>query len=233
VKVITHTIAASVLAFVLTAAGNGLSAETGAGAHVFILSGQSNMAGLKSDRLFTPIVEKAFGEDNVIVVRKAWSGRPIRVWYNHPMGPAHLYEKMMTAVTEEVKGRKIATVTFIWMQGETDAGEKKSEAYEACLTGLLAEVKKDLGIERMNVVIGRICDYDKEFGKNPHWEMVRDIQVKVGESGPEYAWVDTDDLNNKPDKDGKTWNALHYTGAGYETLGKRFADKAIELINNQ
>ena len=232
-RLITHIIAA--LALTLT-----LSAED-KGAHLFILSGQSNMAGLKSDKLFNPLVEEAFGKDNTIVVREAWSGRPIRVWYNvqkdretgEAKGAMHLYAKMMDAVKEAVGDRELATVTFIWMQGETDGGEKKGDVYEASLKALIAEIKKDLKLETLNVVVGRICDYDKQHGINPHWAMVRDAQVKVGESAPNHAWVDTDDLNNKPDTEGNARNGLHYTGEGYKILGQRFAEKAIELINKK
>ena len=39
------------------------------------------MAGLKPEISFTPTVEKAFGKDNVIVVKSARSGAPIRGWY--------------------------------------------------------------------------------------------------------------------------------------------------------
>ena len=45
-----------------------------AGPHLFILSGQSNMAGLKPEESFTPAVEEAFGKKNVIVVKDALGG---------------------------------------------------------------------------------------------------------------------------------------------------------------
>ena len=38
------------------------------GKHLFILSGQSNMQGLRPDESFTPAVESEFGEENVIIV---------------------------------------------------------------------------------------------------------------------------------------------------------------------
>ena len=52
------------------------------GKHLFILSGQSNMARLKAHRRFKPHVEKAFGKESVIVVRDAQSGTAIRGWYS-------------------------------------------------------------------------------------------------------------------------------------------------------
>ena len=51
------------------------------GKHLFILSGQSNMAGLRPDESFTPAVEAAFGKDNVVIVFSAQGGQPIRRWY--------------------------------------------------------------------------------------------------------------------------------------------------------
>ncbi|MGM0490933.1 MAG: sialate O-acetylesterase, partial [Planctomycetota bacterium] len=56
--------------------------------HLFILSGQSNMAGLDPDISFTPTVTQAFGQDNVIVVKDAQGGQPIRRWYKQ-WKPAH------------------------------------------------------------------------------------------------------------------------------------------------
>ncbi|MEO1982682.1 MAG: hypothetical protein ABGZ24_19400 [Fuerstiella sp.] len=38
--------------------------------HLFIMSGQSNMAGLDPDESFTPAVQSAFGKENVIVVKR-------------------------------------------------------------------------------------------------------------------------------------------------------------------
>lgn len=222
-----------IVAFALTLSAQGEDK----GVHLFILSGQSNMAGLKPDRSFTPAVKKAFGEDGAMVVKAAWSGQPIRKWYgqikkNEPWGVGHLYTKMMTKVKEEAKDRKIATVTFIWMQGEADAKQKRGDVYEKSLKGLLKQVKKDLNIETLNFVIGRLSDCHMDNKKYPHWTKVREVQVKLAEGDPNGAWVDTDDLNNKT-KDGKTWDDLHYSGKGYKILGEHFAEKAIELVRKK
>ena len=51
------------------------------GKHLFILSGQSNMAGLRPEESFTPAVEAEFGIENVIIVKSARGGQAIRRWY--------------------------------------------------------------------------------------------------------------------------------------------------------
>lgn len=209
------------------------------GKHLFILSGQSNMVGLKPEVTFTPAVEKAFGKEQVIVVKDAQSGCPIRGWVKDwkpapgttaprdksPHGK--LYDRLMEKVTTAIEGQQIASVTLVWMQGERDAKEGHGEVYEQSFRSLLGQLKKDLGREDVAFVIGRISDHGlKGGGKYPQWPMVRDAQVKLGEGNPMGAWVDTDDLNGGGD-------SLHYGAAGYRMLGERFAEAAIRLVKER
>lgn len=214
----------------------------GEGKHLFILSGQSNMAGLNPAISFTPTVQEAFGKDNVIVVKSAQGGQPIRRWYKQwtpasGEAPADkskigdLYDVLMEKVAEATKDQKIATVTFVWMQGERDAREKHGKVYAAAMRGLIDQTAADLKREKINFVIGRLSDFDMEDKKYPHWTMVRDAQVKVAKDDERGAWVDTDDLNDGKNKQGRDIkNDLHYSVEGYKTLGKRFADAAIGLL---
>ena len=207
--------------------------------HLFILSGQSNMAGLDPNVSFTPTVKAAFGKDNVTVVKDALGGQPIRRWYkkwkpargDEPKVRGDLYDRLMKKVNAAVKGKEFATVTFVWMQGERDAREKHGEVYAASMRGLIGQLAADLGRKDINFVIGRLSDFDMGNKRYPHWTMVRRAQVEVAEADPRGAWVDTDDLNDGKNKKGKRIkNDLHYSVEGYKTLGKRFAEESIELI---
>jgi hypothetical protein len=209
------------------------------GMHLFILSGQSNMAGLNPDLSFTPTVEAAFGAENVIVVKDAQGGQPIRRWFKEwkpatgdkPDKNGDLYDRLMKKVSASIEGRTIKTVTFVWMQGERDAREKHGEVYQDSMKGLIAQLSNDLGRQDVNFVIGRLSDFDMQNARYPHWTMVREAQVALAEADPRGAWVDTDDLNDKINKSNNTVrHDLHYTHDGYKTLGRRFAEKAIELI---
>lgn len=220
------------------------------GEHLFILSGQSNMRGLKPEQSFIPAVQKAFGEKQCIVVHSGWSGARIQQWHKEwkdstgalPANTAltgALYDKMMVKVNAAIKGKKLDSVTFVWMQGESDAKPLLSEVYKASFLGVLEQLKKDLNITDMNYVVGRISDWGMQKGKNPPWQKVRDVLVELGTESPRGAWVDTDDLNdgmqsrvkNETKELVKVTNDLHYTDEGYVILGQRLADKAIELIN--
>lgn len=208
------------------------------GKHLFILSGQSNMAGLNPDNSFTPAVEKEFGKDRVIVVKSAQGGQPIRRWYkdwkpaedvkakdeNKPFGD--LYDVMMARVKPAIEGRKLASVTFVWMQGERDAKESHGEVYAQSFLGVISQLQADLKRDDIHFVIGRLSDMDMENKTYKHWTLVRDEQVKLAEAAPLGAWVDTDDLPMKGDN-------LHYSAEGFDLLARRFADAAIKLIRKE
>ena len=213
------------------------------GNHLFILSGQSNMRNLDPNVSFTPTVEAEFGKNNVIVVKDAHGGNPIRCWYKKwkpakgdgPKSTGDLYDHLMTKVNAAIKYKSITTVTFVWMQGESDAVLRYGDVYAASLRGLLDQLSEDLGRKDINFVVGRISDhhmhprmrtrwFESLTIKWGYWMTVRKAQVEAAEAYPRGGWVDTDDLN------GDT-NELHYAEPeGYKILGKRFAEKAIELI---
>jgi hypothetical protein len=77
--------------------------------HLFILSGQSNMAGLNPDISFTPTLKKEFSKDTVIVIKDAVGGQPIRRWYKQwkpacgevAKGNGDLYDRLMGKVRSE------------------------------------------------------------------------------------------------------------------------------------
>jgi hypothetical protein len=213
------------------------AAETGK--HLFILSGQSNMAGVRPDESFTPTLEKEFGAGNVIVVRNAQGGQPIRRWYKNwqpkkgerPAGNGDLYDVLLDKIREAAGDTKLETLTFLWMQGERDAREGHGEVYGESLRGLIAQLSVDMGRQDINIVIGRLSDHDLTNVKCPHWTMIREIQTKFVEETPRSALVETDDLNDGVGRKGeKMVNDLHFTAEGYRIFGQRLAEAAIGLI---
>ncbi|MDF9798221.1 hypothetical protein OKW21_003484 [Catalinimonas alkaloidigena] len=212
------------------------------GKHLFILSGQSNMGGLRPQESFTPTVESEFGSDKVIVVKSAYGGQPVRRWYKNWMPPEgdepqaqpDLYDSLINKVNANIENEELASVTFIWMQGERDAKEQLAEVYEESLMGIYQQLSDDLDRTDINFVIGRLSDHDLEDKNYPQWPLMREIQVKVAESNPRFGWINTDDLNDGVNRRGEEIkDDLHMSASGYVEMGKRFADKSIELIRNQ
>jgi len=212
------------------------------GKHLILLSGQSNMHFLNLNLSFIPAVNKALGKENVILVKSSKSGKPIINWckeWKSPdgrikKGEGKLYDGLMKSSKKATKGTKIQTVTFIWMQGESDARKDRCEDYKASLEAVLNQLRTDLGRKDLNFVIGRISDHAL---KRPAWMTVRKAQEEIADSDKRGVWVNTDDLNEGigiGQRKGETVkNDLHYSVSGFKILGKRFAEKAIALIKNE
>jgi len=168
--------------------------------HLFLLSGQSNMF-LMSSEPFVSAVNKAFGDGNVTVVKSAKRGAPIRMWdkeykwpkdWEIPQGRrrpgrklttrdefeakfGELYDGLMASVKRHTTGKTYDTVTFVWMQGESDSEKKVSHLYPDSFDRIVARLKADLEIDSINIVIGRLSDYG--VGKEG-WDNMRKWQVK-------------------------------------------------------
>jgi hypothetical protein len=218
--------------------GFGLLKAEVSGKHLFILSGQSNMARFKPALWFTPGIRKELGADNVIVSFHAQGGKPISKWYKEwrsskgetDPDAGKIYDAMMEATQTKIDEEKIRTVTFIWMQGEADSKAQNSDVYLASLNGLKKQLEQDLKRTDLNFIICRLSDSglyrrrDKKRVENPHWEGIRKAQQSFADASQRAVWIDTDDLNG--DK-----NALHLIKPeGYETLGKRYVKAAVELV---
>jgi hypothetical protein len=229
-----HFAALSVFIAALTlAAPVSTLAENARAVHLILLSGQSNLAHMDPARVFAPEVEQYFGAENVVVVKSAQRGQPIRRWYKkwkvtgnqNPNHIGDLYQRLITEAKAAMRGKSLKSVTFIWMQGESDAKERLSDHYEEAFLGILEQLKSDLGVKEINYIIGRLSDHG--VGKTD-WDKIRAIQQKLGEAGPHAAWVNTDDLNDdtKPSKQ----DDLHYSKAGYDILAKRYVSKIKEMV---
>ena len=228
-----------VLLFVL---GCGLSATPRkSGNHLFVLSGQSNMTGgLKAG--FDKTVEDTFGKDKVVVVHHSKSGRGIRFWdkdyefpenYKFPgkgvpsertkLQHGQEYGPLIEKAREAFDRKPFDTVTFIWMQGESDGGRGLAPSYEKSFQRLLGRLKADLGRKDIAFVIGRINDSRMS---DPNWTAMRKVQVKLAENTEHGEWIDTDDLS-EPE------HGVHFPKESYPVLGSRFAQKAITLIRKK
>lgn len=208
------------------------------GKHLFILSGQSNMARFQPNLWFTPGVSKAFGEDKIIISFYAQGGQSISKWYKRwksgrgetDPDAGKLYESLMEVTKAKMVGVKIKTVSFIWMQGEADSKAKNSDVYLASLNGLKKQLEEDLQRTDINFIIGRLSDSgfyrrrDKKRVENPHWEEIRKAQQTFADLSHRSVWIDTDDLNGEKQE-------LHLIKPeGYSKLGERYVEAVIELI---
>jgi hypothetical protein len=213
------------------------------GLHCFILTGQSNMSGPLPET-FQACVEQVFGKNKVVVAKHNRPASPIKSWYKNwtppegqtdekpegkGKGNGWVYDELIGKVKQSTKGKKIATTTLIWMQGETDADKGFGSVYEKSFYGVLDQLKNDLQLQQINFVVGRISDY---YLPAKDGVLVRTILQKMGEAGANSGWIDTDDLNRGVN----TWGGFifvdgHFPLPGYRVIGQRFARKACLIID--
>jgi hypothetical protein len=212
------------------------------GQHLFVLSGQSNMTPSLSAG-FQQSVEKVLGKDKVIAVRVGWPSQPIKMWHKAWVPPEGMqdpspdkngttYDTLIKSTQKVISGKQIDSVTFIWMQGEEDARMGWGSVYEKSFNGVLEQLKQDLNVTEINYVVGRINDYWTTGKGLKDGDLVRATLVKLGEAGPNAAWINTDDLN----KGVNPWGGYdecdgHYSPHAYRVIGQRFARKACLLID--
>ena len=211
--------------------------------HIFILSGQSNMAGMDPKVGFEDEAAKLFPDAEVRYFKVARGGQPIRLWVEqwdeiakkHGLAAKNAetkyYQPILSQYRELVsQDANPASVTFCWMQGERDARENLSAAYFDALSQLIENLRRDLKQPQMSFVIGRLSDFGPET--NAQWQAVRKAQVDLANQDPRGAWVDCDDLNDK-ESNGVKRNDLHYTKQGYELLGRRYVRQAKAILDGK
>ena len=218
--------------------------------HLFVLSGQSNMAGMDPKTGFMPEAKKLFKDETVVYIKVAKGGQPICRWLEEwkdiatkkgldqkhrkrilKDGKVLFYQPILDQYKNILKKHpKLTSVTFCWMQGERDASGGAQAAYKDSLKLLISKLRRDLERPDMNIVIGRLSDAGE---KKESWQTMRKIQMEIVDEDPSGAWVDVDDLNDR-EKDGKISNAVHYNRPeGYIILGQRFARQGYALIKGE
>lgn len=198
-------------------------------------------SGLKNG--FSEVVVRELGAERVAIVLQSKPGRGIRFWVgdyelpkDHPLhdqlntGNGEEFPKLLAAARSAGDAKAFATVTFIWMQGESDANRNLAVAYAKSFTTLLTRLKSGLGIEKLHFVIGRVSDYGLHGEQAEGWKALRKVQMELADADPLGAWIDTDDLNGGDEAHQQ--GELHYPGEQYPKLGARFAEAALKQLRS-
>jgi hypothetical protein len=108
---------------------------------------------------------------------------------------------------------------IIWHQGESDANAANASLYKERMNTLFTKMRKDLGNEKLPIVIGELGI----FGRDGGWH------TKINTAMREYkahekniGMITTTDLFHKGD-------SLHFDAASYRTMGKRYAEQMVKI----
>jgi hypothetical protein len=233
----TYLVIFSLLAAFTTTAADALKLPAKEKFHLFLLVGQSNMAGRgKTTAADKPKIvgvgigrafAKEMAKDNpgatIGLIPCGVGGSPIDSWKkgafykptkSHPWNDA-LRRAKLALKTGTLKG-------ILWHQGESDSKAGLAESYEKKLHALIARFRKELPAPNVPFIGGQMGQFaerpwsdDKKLVDLPH----RELSKKVAQTG----FANSDGLKHKGDK-------VHFDADSYRELGRRYAE-AFRALN--
>ncbi|WP_299233281.1 sialate O-acetylesterase [uncultured Bacteroides sp.] len=131
------------------------------------------------------------------------------------------YEKTLSRIREAMKYGVVKAI--LWHQGETDCAS--SDKYMAKLQKLITDLRTDLGMENLPVVVGQISRWDGWTKRPEGTKAFNEMITTVPDFIPNSGFVTSEGI--KPYKDEFD---PHFDTGGQLLLGKRYAYKVIDLL---
>ena len=159
-------------------------------------------------------------KENVGIIKCCRGGTTLAK--NWKPGEGDFYKKMLSMVNDAQQSRDIEIIGLIWMQGESDGGNKGfASAYKKNLEAFIKTLRKEVNRPKMIFVAGRINSPESKF---KFTELVRKAQEEC--EAPLYKYIDCDSLPKVKDN-------LHYTTMGLVEMGKNFAEAMMAIKNKE
>ena len=140
----------------------------------------------------------------------------------NPAGRQSLYGSMIARARTASPGAPPRGL--LWFQGESDALAGRTRAqYLLDLQALVANARTDWAAPELVFLCGQLGTYDA--ASLPQWLPVQEALREAATTIPRTAFVTAVDLPRA--------DAIHFSVAGYGTLGRRFATAARALVFGQ
>ena len=159
---------------------------------------------------FAQSLTEAYPESSFGLVVNVRGGTSINSWGK---GSQYYNEALIKALKAQREGGNLIGV--IWHQGEGD--RDAWEGYSDKFADMIGNLRKDLAISDLPVVIGEIGDW-----KGNSQDINREI-IAITEKVPRVACVSVDGLGHMGD-------TLHFNADAQHELGRRYAEKFREMV---
>ncbi len=144
------------------------------------------------------------------LIPAAFGGSGLDEWIP---GAPH-YVNAVARAREAMKHGRLAGI--LWHQGESDSAPDKAASYAARFAKMIAQLRADLGAERVPVIVG-------ETGRfRPDGAAINAALATVPQGVPRCAFVSAEGLNDQGDK-------LHFDTPSNRELGRRYAQAWLEM----
>jgi hypothetical protein len=111
---------------------------------------------------------------------------------------------------------------ILWHQGESDATDERIPLYPAQLSKLINTFRTYTGNADLPVMMGELGPYTIPKEKQQQWNSINEAIHQFADSDQKVGVVSTSDLKHKGDH-------VHFDSESQRTLGKRFAEKYLEI----
>lgn len=184
---------------------------------------EPKLKGLDCGVSFGRAMLKADPDTYILLLPTAVGGSSIQQWINDSI---HRNVALLSNFKEKVViGKKYGTIKgILWHQGETDAADDENiEAYQARLSILFKKFRTIVANDSLPIVIGELGSYYKE---NDKWQQLNNAIHNYTTADQFAEYINTQDLKHKGDD-------LHFDSESQREMGNRYANKLLELIQNQ
>lgn len=172
-------------------------------------------AGVGPGRTFG--IELAESDPTITVglIPSGCGGSPISSW--QPGGywdqtKSHPYDDAIARARKAMKNGTLKVI--LWHQGEADCGAKNSALYFDRFKTLVERFRKDLGNDKLPVVVGQLSQFPGEkWPRGRH--NVDAAQRKVVETMQPAAFAESTGFTSNPDR-------IHFDAASQRAFGKRY-----------
>lgn len=133
--------------------------------------------------------------------------------YDHAVCQARLAQR-----TSEIKG-------ILWHQGEADCGDDTNTVYEGKCTEMLQNLRADLGLPDVPILLGALGEYLKDYVRNPelfNYPVINAALKRIAQKQPHIGFVSSTGLT--PNEDG-----LHFNAKSLREFGLRFYEEYRRL----
>lgn len=152
----------------------------------------------------------------------AVGGTSIRKWKpgaEDTKTDTHPYDDMLARLKIAMKSGQVKGI--LWHQGESDGKMGENGTYAAALMELIERVRAECGSQDIPFVIGQLGQFPDRPWKESR-SKVDAAQKQVAQAVASCAFVSSDGLSDRGD-------LTHFSAAAARELGKRYAQKMIEL----
>ena len=158
----------------------------------------------------------------IILVPCAIGGSSIDQWLGDSLHRGvHLYSNFKTRLDTITK---IGTVkAILWLQGESDANSNGLSSYKTKLEDLFQRFRRDVENSSLPILVGEIGTYSEPESKNQNWKSLNNIINDVAKEDKNTYIISSEGLTSNPDH-------VHYNSESQRTLGKRFANKYLNVV---